>query len=1295
MKRCCGMFLVSLTVTLLGFLTLAFADAREDWRGLYRQWETHFDAGRYREAEPFARQMVELSERSLTNVPTLIANSYNNLGLTYRGLGRYADAEKAQLKTLQLREQLLGPKHLDVARTLSNLGYVYHNQGRYELAEKTYLRALEIKRAQLTANDLDLTNTYHNLAGLYADMERYADAEKLHQQALAIEEARLGANHPDVADSLSGLSTIRTNTGRYAEAEQLAKRALQIYQTAYGPNHLRVSNVLANLSSLARRQGRYPDAEEQQRQVLAIREKLLGKDHPYVADTLASLAAILFERGQYAAAEELHQRAIKLLEEKLGPDHANLAGPLSNYSLLLRDRHRFEEAEALLRRSLTIQEKAFGAGHPSTFQQWNALGILFREQGKYDEAENCHTTALEVLKKVTAVPQSVIADTEHNLASVYHAAGQTLEAQRLEQEVLKTRERILGPVHPDVAQSLHNLAEMQMSQQHFREAESLQQKELLVLERSVGNKNAQLVPALYGLATSLFRQGRYSDAELALTRATSILEAARGPEHLDVGIALNLQALMLESQQRDQESERLHLRVLNLRRKVLGNDHPDVAMSLNNLAIVSRKLGRLKEAEDYLLKAKTIYEATPEKQTGGASCLNNLGLVYLDQGRPADAEQAHREALVMEERTSGAESRGAALNLNNLSNVFHSQGRLAEADEFVTRAITIADKIGLSPGERFTSYDLRAQVRWKLGRHEDAFADLEQALKLADQQRAQGSGGDQERATQFVQFAKGFDRMLEWAVEKDDIRKAFEIAERSRSRAFLDQVELRSTDLLAGIPESEAQEFRSRQAKGRERLAALERRLTASASSSVDESQRQELLTNLRQAQQEVADAYRQIRTASPAYRLAIGRDFQPLTLSKVQDWAAQQDALLLEYHFTETSGFLFVVPPSGDAQVVRLAITDEQAARLQISAGPLNSAKLNALLMVGDRSLFQHLSAPESAASSNVTSRLASLWEVLIPDAVRAELLGGKFKRLFVIPHGPLALIPFEVLVVQTGDSPEYLLDAGPPIAYGPSAMAMLSLAALPSRSPPKDLKPVLTISDPLYPSDKPNDSSSMTTSTSADSLATGSRYSNLGGRLSKLPYSGVESRWLTDVFGKSGVLVGQLTGKAATEAAVRYNVPGRYIIHFACHGLTDATFGNLFGSLALSPGSGEPLDDGYLTLAEIYELNMLGCELAILSACHTNYGPQQRAEGTWTLSRGFLVAGTRRVIASNWLVDDEAAAGQVSYLCGGIAKSLEGKESISYAKNLNAAKRWVRQQDKWKSPYYWGSLVLIGPDS
>ena len=341
---------------------------------------------------------------------------------------------------------------------------------------------------------------------------------------------------------------------------------------------------------------------------------------------------------------------------------------------------------------------------------------------------------------------------------------------------------------------------------------------------------------------------------------------------------------------------------------------------------------------------------------------------------------------------------------------------------------------------------------------------------------------------------------------------------------------------------------------------------------------------------------------------------------------------------------------------------------------------------------MLQYLKAavePEQAKLA--TAGLAALWQVLIPAAEREMLVQGKVGRLLVIPDGPLARLPFEALVVDAGDDLKYLLDSGPPIQYAASATILVNLAARQRMQPDPSTEPVLTVGDPVYGEvDPDSDGGSV-----LDQVAARTQYVRSAGSLSPLPYSGWETAWVADVFGKCDIGVAQLRGAEATERNVRGNVSGRRIVHFACHGLADQRHGNLFGALALTPGSSSasPEDDGMLTLPEIYSLDMRGSELAVLSACNTNYGPQQRGEGVWALSRGFLVAGSRRVVASNWLVDDEAAASLVSYFCGALADAEQQGRTPDCATSLQAAKQWIRKQPKWQSPYYWASFVLIGP--
>ena len=334
---------------------------------------------------------------------------------------------------------------------------------------------------------------------------------------------------------------------------------------------------------------------------------------------------------------------------------------------------------------------------------------------------------------------------------------------------------------------------------------------------------------------------------------------------------------------------------------------------------------------------------------------------------------------------------------------------------------------------------------------------------------------------------------------------------------------------------------------------------------------------------------------------------------------------------------------------------------------------------------LLRRSSQPETL--TQLVPKLAVLWNQLIPDGERQSIVQGNYQRLIIIPDGGLATLPFEALVVEQSQTPVYALDVAPPIQYAPSATILHNLATRPLAPITDDRAPVLTVGDPTYQKSGP--------STNTTGLEPGARYGRLGGNLEQLPFSGLEARWVSQIFKKYGVKTGTLVKEKATELNVTFNVPGRRIVHLACHGLMDQSHGNLFGALAFTSGhSSHAGNDGYLSLAEIYDLDMKGCELTILSACDTNFGPTQKGEGVWAISRGFLVAGSRRVVASNWIVDDRAAASLISFFCGGLARAQGRGETPDYAAKLCDAKKWVRDQQRWSSPYYWATFVLVGPN-
>ena len=968
--------------------------------------------------------------------------------------------------------------------------------------------------------------------------------------------------------------------------------------------------------------------------------------------------AMAFEKvADYPAAEREYERALALAPRIFGPDSVDTATILNNLALMYWGMGQYTKAEPLYERSLKISEVKLGPDHP------------------------------------------YVAGTLNNQAALYTDMGQYAKSEPLLGRALRIKEKVLGPDHPDVAVSLNNLAVLYGLLGRYAEQEPLFKRALRVDEKSLGQDHPAAVKCINNLALLYSTLGRYADAEPLMVRALRAREKALGPDHPDVAQSFLSLADLYAIQGRYAEAEPLYTRAVRVREKALGPDHPEVAETLNNQALLYWRMNQYAKAEPLYLRSLKIRETSLGlDHPYVATSLNNLALLYKNMVQYAKAELLFQRSLEINEAKLGPVHPDVALGLKNLAELYEAMGQYAKAEPLAQRAVEIYDLTDAAPQLRYRAYNTRSRIAWGLGRQGRAVEDLGRALDFIEQARGNTSGGEHERAGYFGQFESAFERMARWQVELNNPAAAFQASERARARSLIDQLRLGRVDLLAGLPAEQAAQLRRCDADAKTKVASLEKQLELierEPGVAADEGAAQsQLQSELGRARQSLVEVYRDIRNVSPAYRLSVGRDFKPAGLAEIQSHLHHDDAVALQYFFGAEDGYLFVIPTEGEPRIEKLTVGDEQAKALGVEPGPLTAERMQKAMIVDGVELPKLLSDPNTAP--HAFDRLAALWKSLIPEAERRALTKGEVEQLVVIPDGALALLPFETLIVEPGEAPKYLLDVGPPILYAPSATLLLNLAQRPADGPGTNAsaQPVLTIANPVYGGSPRTPAAA---ASSLDALAARSRYGAVGGHLAALPHTGTESAWVSDVYKQQGIASAGLLAGLATEANVRFNVRGRRVLHFACHGLTDQAYGNFFGALALTPGKqgmANPADDGFLTLPEIYELDLKSCELAILSACETNYGPQQKGEGVWALSRGFLVAGARRVVASNWLVDDEAAASLVSYFCAGIAEPEARSEPANHAKALHDAKRWVRRQEKWQSPYYWGTFVLVGPN-
>jgi CHAT domain-containing protein len=191
----------------------------------------------------------------------------------------------------------------------------------------------------------------------------------------------------------------------------------------------------------------------------------------------------------------------------------------------------------------------------------------------------------------------------------------------------------------------------------------------------------------------------------------------------------------------------------------------------------------------------------------------------------------------------------------------------------------------------------------------------------------------------------------------------------------------------------------------------------------------------------------------------------------------------------------------------------------------------------------------------------------------------------------------------------------------------------------------------------------------------------------LARLRFTGLEAAAIAALAadGDGDTLVA--TGLDANRQRVMAGELAPYrVVHFATHGVLDSEHPVLSGlALSMVDAHGQP-QQGFLHLADLYDLH-LDADLVVLSGCRTALGREIRGEGLVGLVRGFLYAGTPRVVASLWQVQDRATAELMTRFYRAL-----WQEGLSPAAALREAQESIRGERRWRDPYYWAGFVLVG---
>jgi tetratricopeptide (TPR) repeat protein len=169
--------------------------------------------------------------------------------------------------------------------------------------------------------------------------------------------------------------------------------------------------------------------------------------------------------------------------------------------------------------------------------------------------------------------------------------------------------------------------------------------------------------------------------------------------HLDDGdepYACARIAFFLYDWEKSKEVETLYLWALHGYEKVRGAHHADTLLVANNLGNLYLSQGKIAKAEELYLRALHGYEKVWGPDHMGhvdtLDTVNNLANLYAIQGKLADAEQTYLRVLRGKEQALGADHASTLNTVDNLGILYQRQGKRADAKEMHLRVLREKEK---------------------------------------------------------------------------------------------------------------------------------------------------------------------------------------------------------------------------------------------------------------------------------------------------------------------------------------------------------------------------------------------------------------------------------------------------------------------------------------------------------------------------------------------------------------------------------------------------------------------------
>lgn len=714
-------------------------------------------------------------------------------------------------------------------------------------------------------------------------------------------------------------------------------------------------------------------------------------------------------------------------------------------------------------------------------------------------------------------------------------------------------------------------------------------------------------------------------------------------------------AINLMRQGRTAEAEFVVRNLLVNVLKRSGRSTPNTASTIATFGEILVEQGRYEEARSLLSAALETYRASgviPEARSV-AETRARVAAVHVAQGQWLEAAREFDDLRATLKGTPPLDEVVVRRNLDwslALIRTGRAEETLAVLDDLVRTARRDLGDGSLDTAERRGVFALALAAVGQRVRALEQFAEATKVLIALGRASGDDTVGLASRGIRRRLILEGYVALLGELVKSEEISRekraeyvgeAFRIADAARGGSV--RRALAASAARSAVDDPGLSDLIRKQQDGRQQadlLYGLLIRLSEAASDQQVPKIMADIRARIREIEAEQAQMLKEIERRFPRYADLI--DPKPPTVADIQRRLGDGEVLLSLYVAADRA-YVWAIPAKGGVVF----------ASVQAGAGEIEE-----LVAATRRSLDSGATSVMRLPRFDVAAA-HRLYQLLLEPVVSGW---GQAKHLIVVPHGPVGMLPFGLLLSEPAQSeatevpfagyqrlPWLIRKLA--ITQLPSADALVTMRAE-QRQRPAQAR-FAGFGDPLFSREQaaqaeapvqlaaldPSVILRRSAPKGVDESGQKSHSVQLGG-LPRLPDTAAEILGIAASLGadpKRDVFLGRdANERNAKEGALR----DRSVIAFATHGLIPGDLNGLEQpALALSaPEVAGVEGDGLLTMEEILRMK-LNADWVVLSACNTGTADGRGAEAVSGLGRAFFYAGARALLVSNWPVETTSA--------------------------------------------------------